>query len=95
MNFDFKSFNWKEATSNEHGQSSAALFVCFWFGVSLIILTLIVGFLLVVNSFYKLTIDFTPILLFIGTQIGIVMTYLFGRLSSNNKLKIETNDTNK
>ena len=90
MNFDFKNFNWKEATSNEKGQSSAALFIAFWFGISLIWLTFIVSILLVVNAWHKIEVDFTSTYFFIGTQFGVLMGYLGVRLSSNNNLKINT-----
>lgn len=90
-NFDFKNFNWKEATSNENGQSSAALFIAFWMGISLIWLTFVVSLLLVINAFHKLTVDFTPTYLFIGGTFTGVMGYLATRLTSNNKVKIETN----
>lgn len=89
--FDFKSFNWKEATSNEHGQSSAALFICFWFGLALVWMTLVVSVLLIVNAVHKLEVDFTATYLFIGSQFGVVMTYLGVRLSSNNSLKNSNN----
>lgn len=94
-NFDFKSFNWKEATSNEQGQSSAALFIAFWFGMSLIWLTLVVSVLLVINAIHKIEVDFTPVFLFIGSQFTVLMGYLGVRLSSNNNLKINTNESNK
>jgi Na+/citrate or Na+/malate symporter len=95
MNFDFKNFNWKEATSNENGQSSAALFIAFWFGISLIWLTLVVSILLIVNAIHKIEVDFTSTYLFIGTQFGVLMGYLGVRLSSNNNLKINTTNTDK
>jgi len=88
--FDFKNFNWKEATSNEAGQSSAALFICFWFGIALIWLTMVVSLMLILNSFHKIEFDFTSTYLFIGTQFGVVVSYLAVRLTSNNKVKIET-----
>ena len=88
--FDFKNFNWKEATSNEQGQSSAALFIAFWFGIVLIWLTLVVSGLLIINAIHKIDVDFTATYLFIGTQFGVLMGYLGVRLSSNNKVKIET-----
>ena len=88
--FDFKNFNWKEATSNEIGQSSAALFIAFWFGIILIWLTFVVSILLVINAFHKIEADFTPVFLFIGSQFTVLMGYLGVRLSSNNKVKIET-----
>lgn len=94
MNFDFKNFNWKEATSNEKGQSNAALFIAFWMGISLIWLTFVIGILLIINAFHKIEVDFTSTYLFIGTQFGVVMTYLGYRLSSINNLKINTNGTN-
>ncbi len=90
--FDFKSFNWKEACSNDAGQSSAALFVCFWFGISLIWLTLVVSILMVVNAVHKIDVDFTSTYLFIGTQLAFIMTYLGVRLNSNNKVKIQSNE---
>ena len=93
--FDYKNFNWREATSNDSGQSSAALFICFWFGLSLILLTLIVGVLMVINAFHKIEVDFTPVLTFIGLQMTAVLTYLFGRLNSNNKVKVANNESNK
>ena len=95
MNFDFKSFNWKEATSNESGQSSAALFIAFWFGIALIWLTFVVSLLLIINAIHKIDVDFTSTYLFIGTQFGVLMGYLGVRLSSNNNLKINTTNTDK
>jgi len=93
MMFDYKNFNWREATSNDKGQSSAALFICFWFGLSLILLTIIVGVLMCINAFHKIEVDFTPVLTFVGLQMTAVLTYLFGRLNSNNKVKL-SNENN-
>lgn len=90
--FDYKNFNWKEAVSNDSGQSSAALFVAFWFGISLIWLTIVVSLLLVINAFHKVEVDFTITYAFIGSQMAVLMGYLGIRLNSNNKVKI--NETN-
>ncbi len=85
-------FSWQEAVNGSDGQSSAPLFVCFWYGVALIFLTIIVGILLVVNAIHKIEVDFNTTYLFIGTQIGIVLTYLYGRkVSDNNVVKAEIN----
>jgi hypothetical protein len=89
--FDFSNFNWKEATSNDAGKSSAALFLSFFYGLSLVLMTISVTFILVYNSFEKLNVDFTSVFLFIGTQMGVVFGYLFARKASDNNLTIKTN----
>ena len=88
--FDFKNFNWREATSNTEGQSSAALFLSFFYGLSLILMTVSVTFVLIFNAFEKLNVDFTSVFLFVGTQMGVVFGYLFARKASDNNVTIKT-----
>lgn len=87
--FDYKEFSWREATNNDSGQSSAALFLCFGMGLALIFLTVIVGLLMVANAIHKIDVDFTAVFLFIGSTFGTIMMYAGVRISSNNKVKLE------
>lgn len=92
--FDYKNFHWREACSNAAGQSSSPLFLSFWYGLSLILMTTVVSILMVINAFTKLNTDFTQVFLFIGTQMGVVFGYLFARKSSDNNVAIKTTNTN-
>lgn len=79
MIFDFSKFNWKEATSDINGKSSVGLFICYWYGLSLILLTVISGACYFIKWIEKA--DINNILIFVGVQMPLVLTYLFGRKS--------------
>jgi hypothetical protein len=88
--FDFSKFNWKEATSNKNGKSSVGLFICFWYAASLIFLTVISGITYFIKWIDKNSIN--NILLFVGVQMPIVLTYLFGRSTIENTTKTTTTE---
>ena len=95
FNLNFDGFHWKKACCNTDGTPSAALFICFWFGISLIWMTFVVSLLMIINAFYKITVDFTIVFAFIGTQMAAVFLYLFNRKKSDNNVTIQTtNGTN-
>ena len=85
--FDFSKFSWREACVGPDGKSSAGKALCFWFGVVLIILTLMGGvlyFLKWVNAS-----EINNIFIFVGLMMPIVLGYLLGNKNLENTKKIE------
>lgn len=80
--FDFSKFNWKEAVSDKTGKSSVGLFICFWYALSLIFLTVLSGLTYFFKWIEKDSIN--NMLMFIGVQMPIVLAYLFGRSTIKN-----------
>ena len=71
-NFDFNKFNWREAVAGPDGKSSVGKMLCFWYGIALIILTVIAGILFFVKSVDQAGIN--NIFLFVGIQMPKVFT---------------------
>lgn len=91
--FDFNKFNWREACNGPDGKSSAGKFICFIYGIILVIGTLICFTVFIVKQA-------SPILtesslnngfLFIGLQMPIVLGYLL----KNKDLEIKKDENEK
>lgn len=81
--FDFRKFSWTEAVAGPDGKSSAGKMLSFWYGVVLVGLAALAGILYLVKGINKD--DIQNIFLFVGTQMPIVLTYLFGNKSQEIK----------
>jgi len=79
-NFDFNKFNWKEACAGPDGKSSAGKMLCFWYGLALILGTLVCFVLLILKNTSTLVTESTlnNCFLFIGVQMPLVLGYLLG-----------------
>ena len=91
-NFNIQKFNWREFVKNSSGIPSAGLFIAFWFGITLLFLFIpITLFLLIAHRVNALVSSdlINNLLLFIGTQISVVLTYLsVHKATDNSTLKI-------
>jgi len=84
--FDYKRFHWREACSGPDGKSSAGRFLCFWFGVVLILLSFLGGLLYCIKWVNSSQIN--NIFIFVGLMMPIVLGYLLGNKNLDNKTTI-------
>jgi len=81
--FDFSKFSWTEACVGPDGKSSAGKMLCFWFGIVLIILTIMGGLLYFVK--WVDSSEINNIFIFVGIQMPIILGYLLSNKSIENK----------
>lgn len=79
QNFDIKKFSWRDFVTNNSGIPSAGLYIAFFYGCILVFAfcPMVIALLVMHKVSGLVTTDLiNSMLLFIGTQISAVLTYL-------------------